>query len=173
MVLGYGLNINSVIIPSSEHLYQACKFPLFPELQEEIFNKETPKLAKQLAHKNAHLSRQDWNYVRVKAMRWVLEVKLLQNWNKFSEILRTTGNKPIVEDSMKDNFWGAFRNEDKFVGTNALGRLLMELREKYIFTDTHLSNVRPPQISGFLILDNEVDNVYNYVFEDHYAFDAD
>ena len=173
MAQGYSLNINSVIIPSSEHLYQACKFPLFPSLQEEIFNEDTPKSAKLLAQKNNSLIRQDWNAVRVKIMRWSLEVKLLQNWNSFSYLLKETGTKAIVEDSSKDNFWGARREENKFVGTNALGRLLMELREKYIIAGIPLKNVTPPQVPAFLILDTEIGKVYNYVFEDHYAFDSE
>jgi ribA/ribD-fused uncharacterized protein len=173
MAMGYSLNIHSVIIPSSEHLYQACKFPLFPELQEQIFNQESPKSAKQLAYKNINFVRQDWNTVRIKAMRWVLEVKLLQNWNSFSDVLRSTGNKPIVEDSNKDDFWGAFRKEGILSGTNALGRLLMELREKYIIRGVILNHVNPPPIPGFLILNHEIGIVHNYVFEDHYAFNEE
>lgn len=171
MAQGFSLNINSVIIPSSEHLYQACKFPLFPALQEEIFNQETPKAAKLLAHKNISLNRQDWNSVRVKVMRWAIEVKLLQNLNRFSEVLRETGTRAIVEDSNKDEFWGARRVENKFVGTNALGRLLMELREKYIIESSPIKEVNPPQVPAFIILNSEIGKVYNYVFEDHYAFE--
>ncbi|MDQ3109750.1 MAG: NADAR family protein [Bacteroidota bacterium] len=173
MAQGFSLNINSVIIPSSEHLYQACKFPLFPSLQEEIFNQPTPKAAKLLAHKNNALNRQDWNSVRVKVMRWALEVKLLQNRNRFSAVLGETGNRAIIEDSNKDDFWGASRQGEKFIGTNALGRLLMELREKYIISATSLKSVNPPLISGFLILDSEIGKVHNYVFEDNYAFNAE
>ena len=63
-------------------------------------------------------------------MRWCLRVKLAQNWEKFSELLLDTGDRPIVEESRKDNFWGA-KPTDEFtlVGMNVLGRLLMELRE--------------------------------------------
>ena len=64
-------------------------------------------------------------------MRWCLRVKLAQNWHKFSNLLIETGDLPIVEQSRKDDFWGAIPNTDNqtLVGCNALGRLLMELRE--------------------------------------------
>ena len=66
-----------------------------------------------------------------KVMRWCLRVKLAQIWDEFSRLLLATGDRPIVEESRKDEFWGAkVVNTDTLVGVNALGRLLMELREK-------------------------------------------
>jgi predicted NAD-dependent protein-ADP-ribosyltransferase YbiA (DUF1768 family) len=54
----------------------------------------------------------------------------------FGKELAETGDKNIVENSAKDSFWGAIPNEAKtqFIGINALGRLLMELRED-LFTN--------------------------------------
>jgi len=64
-------------------------------------------------------------------MRWCIRVKLVQNWRRFSSLLLATGNRPIVEKSWKDSFWGAKPLEDgRLVGRNVLGRLLMELREE-------------------------------------------
>ena len=64
-------------------------------------------------------------------MRWSLQVKLAQNWDKFSEALLETGDMPIVEHSRRDDFWGAKPiDSETLIGTNALGRLLMELRER-------------------------------------------
>lgn len=79
-------------------------------------------------------SRPDWDYTRIKIMRWCLRVKLAQNFIEFGKLLESTFDKPIVEDSNKDDFWGAIRdnqNENILKGTNALGRLLMELRQFY------------------------------------------
>ena len=65
-------------------------------------------------------------------MKWCLEVKLVQNFDKFSNTLLSTDDKIIVEYSKNDDVWGAILKDDKntLVGKNALGRLLMELREK-------------------------------------------
>ena len=64
-------------------------------------------------------------------MRWSLRVKLAQNQTTFGQLLLATGNKPIVEESAKDQFWGAkVQNGDALMGVNVLGRLLMELREQ-------------------------------------------
>ena len=63
-------------------------------------------------------------------MRWTLRAKLLHNWRMFSSLLLRTGDKPIVEISYRDPFWGAKPQGEYLVGTNALGRLLMELREE-------------------------------------------
>jgi type I restriction enzyme S subunit len=65
-------------------------------------------------------------------MRWCLRMKLASNWSAFSELLLRTGDRPIVEHSRKDDFWGAKAVGDgsTLVGMNVLGRLLMELREQ-------------------------------------------
>jgi hypothetical protein len=63
-------------------------------------------------------------------MKFCIEIKLYQNYNTFSQILLATKDMPIVEFTDKDKVWGATPEGDYYVGTNALGRLLMELREK-------------------------------------------
>ncbi|WP_082046628.1 NADAR family protein [Rhizobium gallicum] len=56
---------------------------------------------------------------------WCLRVKLVQNRGKFSNLLLATGDRPIVEDSRKDEYWGARVNDTgEFFGKNILGRLL-------------------------------------------------
>jgi ribA/ribD-fused uncharacterized protein len=130
MAAGYSLNIMDVIIPTAEHLYQACRFPAHPELQSDIISEISPMKAKWLARKHLHLTRNDWNSVRFKVMYWVLEVKLSQNLHSFGHLLRSTGSVPLVEFTPKDKVWGAVKEGNSFVGTNALGRLLMALRLK-------------------------------------------
>src|SRR5688500_646897 len=102
MASGYGLNVNGIIIPTAEHLYQACRFPNHPELQESIIHEASPMNAKLISRKNTELTREDWNKVRVKIMKWCLEIKLSQNWEKFSTLLLETGDKAIVEFTKKD-----------------------------------------------------------------------
>ena len=76
-------------------------------------------------------SRPDWDQVKVTIMRWCIRIKLVHNWERFSALLLDTGDRPIVEESRKDSFWGA-KPIDAFtlVGMNVLGRLLMELEKQ-------------------------------------------
>jgi hypothetical protein len=64
-------------------------------------------------------TRSDWDNVRVNIMRWCLRVNLAQNWSTFGALLRKTGDRPIVEQSRKDEFWGAKPQKDgTLVGIN-------------------------------------------------------
>ncbi len=153
MAGGFPLHVNGVHIFSSEALYQACRFPHLPDVQRLIIEQRSPMTAKMKSKPHRKNSRADWDQVRVKIMRWCLHVKLAQNWRKFSELLLETYNQPIVEQSRKDDFWGAKPVDDNtLVGMNVLGRLLMELREA-IKAGSHesLSCVQPPAISNFLL----------------------
>lgn len=132
MCSGYPLRVNDVDILTSEALYQAFRFPDYPELQKMIIAQRSPMAAKMKTkpHRRA-CNRPDWESQHVLFMRWCLRVKLLQHWEKFSALLLQSESLSIVEKSNKgDKFWGAVLTESKtLVGQNYLGRLLMELRE--------------------------------------------
>ena len=147
MCAGYPLRINEVDIRTAEALYQACRFPSYEVIQSEIIAQRSPISAKMKARKHRFFTRSDWNSVRLKVMRWTLRVKLAQNWEKFSALLLSTSDKPIVEESSKgDNYWGTIRQTDgvTLVGTNALGRLLMELRQELPEKGEAMKVVAPP-----------------------------
>ena len=155
MAGGFPLVVNSVPIRTSEALYQACRFPHLPEVQQLVIDQKSPMTAKMKSKPHRPNSREDWDAVRVKIMRWCLQVKLAQNWDKFSELLLETGDLPIVEHSRRDDFWGA-KPVDKqtLVGVNALGRLLMELRERVKQEPPAvLRYVAPLSIPDFLLYD--------------------
>ena len=100
-----------------------------------------------------HQSRPDWDEVRARVMRWCLRVKLAQNWERFGALILETAERPIVEESRKDDFWGAIPSSDgQLVGRNVLGRLLMELRELLRAPNVEsLRRVEPPRVSQFLL----------------------
>jgi len=153
MAGGFPLCVNGIRILTSEALYQACRFPHRPEVQTLIIEQRSPMTAKMKSKPYRHDSRPDWDRVRVKIMRWCLRVKLAQNWRTFSALLLETGTRSIVEESRKDDFWGAKAiDEQILVGVNVLGRLLMELREA-IKTEEQdsLLRVKPLSISDFLL----------------------
>ena len=163
MASGYPLHINDIKILTSEAIYQACRFPHLPEVQKKIIEQKSPISAKMVGKPYRDQTRPDWDYVRVDIMRWSLRVKLTQNFFTFGRLLETTNNKSIVEDSKKDKFWGAVRdknNSEILNGVNALGRLLMELRQEYMSENRYkLLYVEPLNISDFLIFGQPIEPV--------------
>lgn len=157
---GYPLCLNDVMIWNSEALYQAMRFPLYPEIQRRIISTKSPISSKKIAYENIDKTREDWDLVKVKIMRWCLRVKLSQNFLKFGLLLESTYPFPIVEFSNKNLFWGA--NIDKendffLIGVNALGRLLMELRAEYMSSKRYdLLIVAPLCISNNILLEKEI-----------------
>ena len=151
MAGGFPLRVNGVDILTSEALYQACRFPHMPDVQRLIIDQRSPMTAKMKSKPFRSQSRKDWDSVRVRVMRWCLRVKLAQNWVTFNDLLLSTADRPIVEESRKDDFWGAFAEDDgTLIGSNVLGRLLMELREQLRKpTCEALKRVEPVPIPDF------------------------
>ena len=160
MAGGYPIHVNGVRILTSEALYQVCRFPHLPEVQKLIIGQVSPMTAKMRSKPYRKDSRPDWDQVRVRIMRWSLRMKLANNWNTFSALLLKTGERPIVEESRKDAFWGAkvVDDGDTLVGMNVLGRLLMELREqvKQQGRDAAL-DIAPPDIPQLLLFGRPIE----------------
>jgi ribA/ribD-fused uncharacterized protein len=79
-----------------------------------------------IAQENKHLQRADWNDVKVQKMRLVIRAKALQHEYVRRKLL-ATGDRELVENSWRDDFWGWGPNRN---GENMLGRLWMELRSE-------------------------------------------
>lgn len=160
MAPGYKIYINDSTILTSEALYQACRYPNHPEIQKEILIQNSPMTAKMISKKYRNLTRNNWDKDRVSIMKWCLRLKLLYNWKKFGHLLEITDGKDIVENSKRDDFWGAISDGEHFNGSNALGRLLMELREQYK-TIKGGKNIRlsPPKLNEFLLLNKEMSSI--------------
>lgn len=153
MAPGFPIFLLGHKIRTSEALYQACRFPHLPELQRLIINEGSPMTAKMRSKPYRKDTRPDWDLVRVPIMKWCLRLKLVNNWERFSTLLLSTGDQPIVEDSEKDDYWGAKPSEsDLLSGRNVLGRLLMELREKLKTHAEELKTVEPVPIENFSLL---------------------
>jgi type I restriction enzyme S subunit len=164
MAPGFPLEINGVRIRTSEALYQACKFPHLPKVQEQIISEKSPMAAKMITQEGELRTqwRADWFRANVSIMRWCLRVKLAQNWKSFGDLLLSTGDKPIVEYSTKDTFWGAKMVNDTLVGSNVLGRLLMELREGFkmeIRSPGCVLSMELPNVSDFLLYGSPIREV--------------
>jgi hypothetical protein len=87
--------------------------------------------------KKEHIQRQDWKAIQMEWMKAVLSIKY-QQCRPFRELLHSTGSHILIEDATLTNYdsncyWGAKRisHEEKeyFIGVNAMGKVLMQLRE--------------------------------------------
>ena len=159
MASDYSIVVNGIFIRSSEALYQAIRFTHLPQVQKEIIAQTSPMTAKMIAKKYKSQTRSDWESIKLSVMRWILRVKLVQNKTTFGKLLLSTENLPIVEESRKDEFWGAKLQDDKLVGINALGRLLMELRE--IYMQKEFGMVVPLKIADFKLFGQDINGVYS------------
>ena len=119
-------------VPDTETLYQALKFE-DPGCQERVLFAASPKEAKEIARSLPQSAMvQDWDRKgRLVAMRYALGLKIGQNRDEAVRVMRASGQKPIVEFSNRDDFWGAKPAANGMLaGRNVLGRMLGGFRDK-------------------------------------------
>ncbi|MBE9213217.1 NADAR family protein [Plectonema cf. radiosum LEGE 06105] len=111
-----------------EHYYQAQKFVGSPDekIIPLIHGASTPEEAAALGRCSTRQIRADWEVVKTQVMREAVLKKFLTH-SDIREILLSTNDKWLVEDSPKDYFWGCGANK---TGHNHLGRILMSVREE-------------------------------------------
>lgn len=157
MSSGFPLLVNGISIRSSEALYQACRFPEYPDIQRKIISQTSPMTAKMVAKPHLSKTRPDWDEIKVFVMKWCVRVKLFQNWDSFGELLLNSGDLFIVEFSKKDSFWGAKPvDEEYLVGVNAMGRILMEVRDKIVKVNTKPEFVPKLPVKNFFLLGEDI-----------------
>ena len=112
---------------TSEHAYQASHFfETAPKIVEEIFTARSAHEAFKIAETNADKVPRDWEARKIAVMVDIVRHKLEQNPYVMHKLLQT-GNRKIVEDSPKDEFWGWGPNRN---GRNELGKIWMKLRDE-------------------------------------------
>ena len=124
----------------SEALYQACKFAARPDVQQRIADAPTAREAAAIGRTPGLGIDPGWNAQRVDVMRWVLRMKREANAAEIDAVLAETGERPIVEVSTRDPWWGAKPVADRYEGHNVLGRLWMELRQHLCESDPAASS---------------------------------
>jgi ribA/ribD-fused uncharacterized protein len=119
--------VSTEYFQSSEILYQSLKFENL-ELQKKILGTNNSIASKKLALSTKGI-REGWEKSKIDAMRFALFCKFSSHVSLI-KLLLSTAEKPIVEFSYKDIFWGAKPSGKKeLVGANNLGILLMEMRD--------------------------------------------
>lgn len=116
------------LFPTSEHAYHYQKFKDNPAFLELIRTAPSAHEAFKLAEKNKAHRRADWDEVKVDIMYAILMAKTTQHEYVKRKLL-ATGNRLLVEDSWRDDFWGWGPNRD---GQNMLGKTWMQVRDFFI-----------------------------------------
>lgn len=116
---------------TSEHAYQASKFT-DPSVRHRIQFTRSAHAAFKIADAYRHIRRPDWESVRLDVMREIIRAKHEQHQYVKVKLLET-GDREIVEDSWRDDFWGTGPDG---TGQNWLGKLWMELRDEIRARDT-------------------------------------
>lgn len=136
MASGYPIKVHDGLVwPTSEHLYQACKFQDEDIRRQILAQKNAYLMKKKIARPNQDKVRADWDQIKDSVMEWCVASKLVQHQDSVREKLHNTGNARIVEYSSKDHYWGASKVNGQWQGQNKLGSLLMYLRDNPRHTD--------------------------------------
>lgn len=119
---------------TSEALYHWLKFAsgvlMFAgqsaAVAEAIRTANSAHNAFKIAQEHKSLRRPDWDEVKVVLMKRILHEKARQHEYVRRKLL-ATGDRELVENSWRDDYWGWGPNKD---GQNMLGKLWMEVRDE-------------------------------------------
>lgn len=120
----HGFMLDGVYWPTSEHYFQAQKFAGTPHA-DQIRQVKTPKDAARMGRDRSRPLRPDWEQVKDDIMGKAV-LRKFETHADIRDILLSTGDELIVENSPIDYYWGCGADGS---GTNMLGQILMEVRE--------------------------------------------
>ena len=120
----YGIAMDDVWWRTVEHYFQAQKFH-DAAYRERIRLSNKPKDAKALGMTRAVPLRADWEDVKDAIMLEAVTAKF-ETHAELAELLRSTGERMIVENAPMDAYWGCGPDG---TGLNKLGKMLMAVRD--------------------------------------------
>lgn len=120
----HGFQLDGEYWPTTEHYFQAQKFPNTPHC-DRIRQLKTPKEAANMGRSGQLPLRPDWEQVKDDIMRKAVLCKF-ETHADIREVLLATGDEEIVENAPGDYYWGCGKDGS---GKNMLGQILMEVRE--------------------------------------------
>ena len=115
--------IGHVVWETCEHYFQAAKFT-DPDHAFRISQAPTPSRAAALGRTRSIPLRPDWDTARVDVMRTGMHAKFVQH-PRLAHQLLATGDRPLIETTSDDWFWGCGHDG---TGLNTTGQLLSEIR---------------------------------------------
>lgn len=115
---------------TAEHLYHWRRFILAgggdaDAIANKVQTARSAHEAFRIAQENKGLQYARWNNVKLMEMRAIIMAKAEQHEYVRRKLL-ATGDRELIEDSWRDDFWGWGPNRD---GQNWLGKLWMEVRQ--------------------------------------------
>lgn len=122
------VRIEGVLWPTTEHYFQAMKFPDDPERQQRILDTPHPGEAKRIAWEPGVRPARGWDTQRDEVMRDAVRAKFTQHAD-IRQILLDTGEQTLVEHTKNDSYWGDGGDGS---GQNRLGQILMEIRAELL-----------------------------------------
>lgn len=114
------------VFPTSEHYYQAMKYVNEPNWQTHLFtilSNSSPRSAFNYSRKNSF--NQSFHSIKDTIMYNAVLAKFTQN-KKLGNLLKSTGNAELIENSTSDFYWGIGDGS----GKNKLGKILMLVRSQ-------------------------------------------
>ena len=119
----HGFELDGEYWPTTEHYFQAQKFPGTPQV-DLIRQAKTPKDAAKMGRDRSHPLRPDWEQVKDD----IMGKAVLRKFETHGDIRETllANDESIVENSPIDYYWGCGKDGS---GKNMLGQILMEVRE--------------------------------------------
>ncbi|RUP51109.1 hypothetical protein BC936DRAFT_149799 [Jimgerdemannia flammicorona] len=118
--------IEGVRYDTTEHYFQAMKFPQEPDYQRAIATADGPGKAAKLGRSRAHKLRSDWEEIKDEVMTTAVRAKFTSHEDLRKQMLQT-GNAKLVEASPTDAYWGVGADNN---GKNMLGIVLMRVRDE-------------------------------------------
>jgi ribA/ribD-fused uncharacterized protein len=110
---------------TAEHAYHWKKFNESDSvIANHVRHARSAHLAFKIAEQHKAQRRKDWDEVKVEVMLRILRAKVAQH-DYVERKLLATGDRELVENSWRDDFWGWGPNGD---GQNMLGKLWMQVR---------------------------------------------
>lgn len=124
-ISSFALEWKGSLYMTSEHVYHSERFD-DEQMKEDIRRERSAHEAFTYAQKNKYLSRKEWGGEKLGVMKSILHAKVEQHPYVKKKLLES-GERALVEDSWRDDFWGWGPNKD---GHNHLGKLWMEVRNE-------------------------------------------
>lgn len=121
----FPIKLKDKVWPTSEHYFQAQKFPNTP-YAEQIRKDASPMIAASLGRSRKVKLRPDWEKVKDSVMYDAVWAKFTQH-EELRALLLSTGEAKLIEHTTNDSYWGDGGDGS---GKNMLGQILMKVREK-------------------------------------------
>ena len=121
----HGFCLDGIYYKTSEHYYQSKKFKN-QRIRKKIISCATPKEASMIGRNRSNKLIKNWRLIKCDIMYEAVIYKFLANPSIRQELL-STGNEEIVEETIKESFWGCGPDHN---GENNYGKILAIVREK-------------------------------------------